>query len=120
MKAREWWIIFERGFSTWISDKALYSADTTDEVHVREILPNTVTITRKELEDLFEKHHTAEREYGYDLYNADYILDALFASTVESRCDHEWRYIDQSYGLPDIKTCKKCGLDAPDAKTGEK
>jgi len=35
-KPREFWIIYEKGYSTWVSDKALNSADTTDEIHVIE------------------------------------------------------------------------------------
>lgn len=34
--AREWWLIFENGYSNWISSKPLYSGDTTEEVHVIE------------------------------------------------------------------------------------
>lgn len=30
---REWWLIFEKGYSSWISDKPLFSADC-EEIHV--------------------------------------------------------------------------------------
>lgn len=43
-KAREWWIIKERGFSTWISEKPLFLDDAdAEEIHVREVLPNDET-----------------------------------------------------------------------------
>lgn len=35
---REFWIIEEKGYSTWVSDKPLHSADTTAEIHVIEKL----------------------------------------------------------------------------------
>jgi len=36
MKAREFWIIREPPYSTWVSNKPLYSADTDEEIHVIE------------------------------------------------------------------------------------
>lgn len=30
----------------------------------------------------------------------------------EPECEHDWKYIDQSYKLPDIQVCKKCGHEA--------
>lgn len=36
---KEYWIIKEKGFSTWVSDKPLFSADTDQEIHVREVSP---------------------------------------------------------------------------------
>lgn len=35
-KAREFWIIDETPYSTWVSSKPLYSADTKEEIHVIE------------------------------------------------------------------------------------
>lgn len=29
-------------------------------------------------------------------------------------CQHDWRYIDQSYKLPDIQECRKCGFRPKD------
>jgi hypothetical protein len=55
VKPREFWIIKEKGFSTWVSDEPLHSADTTDEIHVREVLPGTVTISREEFRELATK-----------------------------------------------------------------
>lgn len=34
--AREFWLIFEAGYSPWISSKPLFSADTSEEIHVIE------------------------------------------------------------------------------------
>lgn len=34
-KLREFWLIYERPCSPWISNKPLFSADTDEEIHVR-------------------------------------------------------------------------------------
>lgn len=34
--SREWWIVKEKGYSTWVADEPPCSADTTDEIHVIE------------------------------------------------------------------------------------
>lgn len=39
-KPREFWIIKEKGYSTWISENPIFS-DVADEIHVREVLPET-------------------------------------------------------------------------------
>ena len=39
MKPREFWIIDEYPHSTWVSSVPLNSADTNEEIHVREVIP---------------------------------------------------------------------------------
>ena len=53
----EYWIIKEQPYSTWVSDKPLYSADTDQEIHVIEYseyekLQSRIKQLEKELADL--------------------------------------------------------------------
>lgn len=55
-KPREFWIIEEPPYSTWVSDKPLFSADTKEEIHVIEKSAyDAVVAERDKLKDRIKK-----------------------------------------------------------------
>lgn len=82
MKPREWWIRPEASFNgEFIAESKYEIGFAGDEVHVREILSGTVTITRAELDRAWEKARSAVHDDGYYV-NSDALWNEL-ASTVE-------------------------------------
>lgn len=88
-KAREFWIIDETPYSTWVSSKPLHSADTKEEVHVIEF--SAFSKLQKENERL-KKELVAKR-----------TLDAMLADNKEicEQYDENDRLVAENQNLRD-------------------
>lgn len=65
-KRREWWVgITENGFGKWLSEHESFAAvgeyECVKKIHVREVRPGEITLTREELHLIQKKYHKMDR-----------------------------------------------------------
>lgn len=99
-KPREFWIINEYPYSTWVSDKPLNSADTQDEIHVIEKSAYDAAVAeRDELRETL-KHDVDKIEAAYkEERDAALALLREARETLDKAAADKWETVSQSTGI---------------------